>query len=106
MIKNVFNIYDSQTKLFDDRLIVAINQHDCIRSISTIMEDKTTRFFKHADDLSLYHVGDLDCVTGVITALQEPFRVLYFKELVKPESFDDRSNLLEAIKKLVSEVSR
>lgn len=103
MFLEVFSIYDSQTKLFDERFITAINQFDCIRSISTIIEDKTTRFYKHSSDLSLYHIGTVDRVTGIFSPLKEPSRVCYFKELVKPESPDSPQVLLETIKRLVSE---
>lgn len=96
----MFSLYDSLNGFFDPA-ISANNANDFIRNIQLSLENKETRNYKYRNDLSIYHVGSFDTDTGVIVPLQEPSRVCYMKELVKPEEVFDKRKFIEELKSVL-----
>lgn len=69
----IFTIYDSKTQIYD-RPIFAQNKNDLIRDFLNMMREpeqqQKNKFFRNAEDFSLFKIGGFDKSTGMIDVQQ------------------------------------
>jgi len=63
----MFAIWDDKAKAYLNPFCFP-QTGQAIRVFTGAVNDKNTEFFKHAEDYTLFHIGDFDDATGQLTA--------------------------------------
>lgn len=77
----IYSVRDNQVEAFLQPFF-SPTMGSAIRSLTEVVNDPQHTFSKHAADYSLYHLGDFDDATGILTPA-EPHRVVSLMELIK-----------------------
>ena len=86
-VKSVMSVFDSASRLFGQPFYVPATAA-AVRSVS----DETNRaaadnaLYQHPEDFELYHIGDFDDCSGLLTAVSPPSLVCRVKDLLNPNS--------------------
>lgn len=72
MLRKVFAVYDSAAEVFGQPMFVP-SRGVAIRSFTDEVNraDANNQLFAHADDFTLYHIGDYDDVKGVMIPAEQ-----------------------------------
>lgn len=87
MIKCVMSVYDSAAQLFGQPFYVP-----AVAAAVRSVRDETNRaaadnaLFQHPEDFELFHIGDFDDVSGLLTAVSPCVRIARVKDLAEPVS--------------------
>lgn len=74
MLKQVYSILDTVSEIYSDT-ICAHNEQACLRSLTAIVNDRTTAIGMSPSDYILFHVGHFNIDTGEFTGYETPKRV-------------------------------
>lgn len=86
-VKCVMSVFDSASRLFGQPFFVPATA-SAVRSVSDEANRAATdnALYQHPEDFELYHVGDYDDCTGLLTAVSPPVLVCRVKDLINPLS--------------------
>lgn len=65
MIRCLYSIYDRKTEQFSD-VISEVNDESAIRMFTMLVNDPKTTFYNWSEDYSLFYLGSLDNLSGII----------------------------------------
>lgn len=68
MGKNIYRIFDSKVKKYEDFYILQETNAEATRTFGIICNDKSTKFGAHPEDYTLFCIGE-DCRKGGIPML-------------------------------------
>ena len=66
MILQIFSVYDSKVELFGTPFFCR-SKGEAIRSFADAVNEESHAFSRHADDYTLFHVGEFDEAEGMFT---------------------------------------
>jgi len=67
MIMGVFSVFDRAAGAYL-RPFFFPRPGEAVRAFQDLVNDDTTQFHRHAEDYVLFHIGDYDDSTGVLTS--------------------------------------
>lgn len=80
---SLFTIFDDKAAHYLQPFF-SRNQSTAAREIKVLANDTEHMFGRHVKDYHLYHVGDFDLTTGLLSALPHPVLVCSLVNLVDP----------------------
>lgn len=67
----IYSVYDSKAEAYNTPIFMRTHG-EAIRSFESAVLDEKTDFHRHAEDYSLFHVGEFDTLTGNIESNVTP----------------------------------
>ena len=65
----MYSVYDAKAGSFAQPFF-SVNEQLALRAVSAVMADEAHTFFLHAEDYTLYYLGDWDDETGALEPKQ------------------------------------
>jgi len=85
MLKLVFTIYDVKAHTYRNPMI-ADTRGDFMRSLTDVVNEPDTLFYKHPTDFSLFELGQYDTETGTFVLSKAPEYICQLQELLLDQS--------------------
>lgn len=81
MLLKVFSVYDSKSETYG-RPFCAKTKGEAIRDFTDVANNKDNNIGKYPTDFALFHLGDFDDNSGVVTPLSVPVSLGLAQEFV------------------------
>lgn len=75
MIKNIYCVFDSKTKLFGNPF-TSIRQESAVRDFGYAANQKDNEICRYASDYALYFIGTFDDESGKCETLDQPQHIV------------------------------